>query len=66
MKIEIPLFKNGSHVDLRVKQKDATDQIYTFEGEAFLEGKKAVEGKLMVMEINEEKYCNLIGEYQNN
>jgi predicted hotdog family 3-hydroxylacyl-ACP dehydratase len=59
MKIEIPLFKPGSRVEIRVKQNDATDLIYTFEGEVFLEDKKAIEGKLMVMEINEEKYGNL-------
>ena len=59
MKMEIPLFKSGSCVELRVKQKDATDMIYTFAGEAFLEGKKVIEGKLMVMEINEENYSNL-------
>jgi predicted hotdog family 3-hydroxylacyl-ACP dehydratase len=59
MKIEIPLFRPGSCVELMVKQKDATDLIYTFEGAAFLEGKKAIEGKLMVMEINEENYSKL-------
>jgi len=59
MKMEIPLFKAGSCVELRVKQKDATGLIYTFTGEAFLEGKKAIEGKLMVMEINDENYGNL-------
>ena len=66
MKMEIPFFRPGSRIDLRVRQNNATDLIYTFEGEAFLEGKKAIEGKLMVMEINEEKYSNLCGEHQDN
>jgi 3-hydroxymyristoyl/3-hydroxydecanoyl-(acyl carrier protein) dehydratase len=62
IKMKIPLFKPGSCVELRVKQKDATGLIYTFTGEAFLEGKKVIEGKLMVMEINEEDYSMLCGE----
>jgi predicted hotdog family 3-hydroxylacyl-ACP dehydratase len=62
MKMEIPFFNSGSCVELRIIQKDATDLIYTFEGEAFLEGKKAIEGKLMVMEINEESYSKLCRE----
>ena len=62
MKMEIPFFKPGTCVELRVKLKDATDPIYTFAGEAFVEGKKAIEGKLMVMEINEENYGNLCRE----
>jgi predicted hotdog family 3-hydroxylacyl-ACP dehydratase len=62
MKMEIPLFKPGSCVELRVKQKDVMDLIYTFEGAAFLEGKKVIEGKLMVMEISEENYGNLCRE----
>jgi len=62
MKMEIPLFKPGNCVELRVKLKDATDPIYTFAGEAFVEGKKAIEGKLMVMEISEEEFRNLCGE----
>jgi predicted hotdog family 3-hydroxylacyl-ACP dehydratase len=66
MKIEIPLFKSGSCVELRVKQKDATGLIYTFTGEAFVEGEKALEGKLMVMEINEENYSKLCGEPKKN
>jgi predicted hotdog family 3-hydroxylacyl-ACP dehydratase len=66
MKIEIPFFKPGSRIDLRVKQHDTTDMIFTFDGEAFIEGKKVIEGKLMVMEINEEKYSTLIGEQQKN
>jgi len=62
MKMEIPLFKAGSCVELRAKLKDAMDPIYTFTGEAYLEGKKAIEGMLMVMEINEENFSDLCRE----
>jgi len=60
MKMEIPLFKNGSAVEIRVKENDSTNMIYTFEGEALLENRKAIEGRLMVMEISDEQYKNLI------
>jgi len=62
MRMEIPLFKNGSTVEIRVEETDCTDLIYTFEGAVFLENKKAIEGKLMVMEINDERYKSLTGE----
>jgi predicted hotdog family 3-hydroxylacyl-ACP dehydratase len=59
MKMKIPLYKSGNRVEIRVKQNDATDLIYTFTGEVFLEGKKALEGKMMVMEIDEDNYSKL-------
>jgi len=59
MKMEIPLFKNGSTVEIRVKENDCMDTIYTFEGEVFLENKKVMEGRLMVMEANDEKFKSL-------
>jgi len=62
MKMEIPFYKPGTCVELRVKLKDATDPIYTFSGEALVEGKKAIEGKLMVMELSEEDFIKLCRE----
>jgi len=62
MRMEIPLFKNGSLVEVRVKESDCTDMIYTFEGEAYLENRKVMEGKLMVMEASDNKFKKLIGE----
>jgi len=59
MKMEIPFFKNGSLVEIRVKENDCTNLIYTFEGEVFLENRKVMEGKLMVMETSDEQYKNL-------
>jgi predicted hotdog family 3-hydroxylacyl-ACP dehydratase len=61
MRMEIPLFKNGSSVELRVEETDCTDIIFTYEGEAFLENKEVMEGKLMVMEVSDEKFNELIG-----
>jgi len=62
MRIEIPLFKNGSSVEVRVKEIDCTDLIYTFEGAAFLESKKVIEGKLMVMEISDDRFKSMTEE----
>jgi len=60
MRMEIPSFKNGSSLEVYVKESDCTDMIYTYEGEAFLENKKVMEGKLMVMELSDERFKNLI------
>jgi len=62
MRMEIPLFKNGSSVEIRVEETDCTDMIFTYEGEAFLEGRKVMEGKLMVMEASDDRFKKLIGE----
>jgi len=61
MRMGIPLFKNGSSVEVRAEETDCTDMIYTFEGEIFLEDKKVMEGKLMVMEVSDEQQKRLIG-----
>ena len=65
MRIEIPVYKPGVRLELNVLEKDRTGLIYTFDGNAFLEGKKVMEGKLMVMEISEEGYNDLIGGQDN-
>ena len=53
MRLDIPVFELGRTVELRIKENDSLDLIYTFGGEAFLDGVKVMEGKLMVMETNE-------------
>ena len=53
MRIDIPVFKIGRVVEIHVKENDCMDLVYTFEGEVFLDGAKVMEGKLMVMEINQ-------------
>ena len=60
MKVEMPVFKLGSVVEVRVKEHDCIDLVFTFDCKAFLEGKKAMDGKLMVMEINEEIFNKLV------
>ena len=61
MRMEIPFYKNGATVAVRVKEIDCTDTIYSFDGEAFLENKKVMEGKLMVVEVSDEKFNELAG-----
>jgi predicted hotdog family 3-hydroxylacyl-ACP dehydratase len=61
MRMEIPFFKNGSTVAVHVKETDCTDTIYTFDGEAFLEGRKVMEGNLMVIEVSDERFNEMTG-----
>jgi len=61
MRMEIPLFKNGVLVEVRVKETDCTEMIYSFDAAAFLEGKKVMEGKLMVMEVSDERFNEMTG-----
>jgi predicted hotdog family 3-hydroxylacyl-ACP dehydratase len=61
MRMEIPLFKTGSSVEVYLKETDCTDMIYSFDGEAFLEGRKVMEGKLMCVEVSDEKFNELTG-----
>jgi predicted hotdog family 3-hydroxylacyl-ACP dehydratase len=61
MRMEIQLFKPGCSVEVSVKELDCTDMIYTFEGAASIEGKKVMEGKLMVMEVSDERFMMLTG-----
>ena len=53
MKIKIPFFRAGTKVELRVKECSRIDQVYNFEGVAFLEGKSVMEGKLTIMEADD-------------
>lgn len=58
IEIYVPLFTAGKPVDIYMEMIDRVDLVYTFEGYILYEGKKAMEGKIMVMEIdeNDEKY----------
>ena len=62
MRMEIPVFKNGDSLEIRAKEIDCTDMIYTFEGAIFLKDKKVIEGSLMVMEVSDEKFKILTSE----
>jgi len=61
MRMEIPLFKTGSSVEVHLKETDCTDMIYTFDGAAFLEGRKVLEGTLMVIEVSDERFHAMTG-----
>ena len=63
MQIEVPVFMPGSTLDIRINETDRTGLIYTFEGEIFMEGKKVMEGRLMVMEVNDEQAEAMKKEY---
>jgi len=62
MRIAVPVFAEGTTADIRLKECDCTDMIYTFEGEIFLGETKAMEGRLMVMEISDERFRSMIKE----
>ena len=55
LQIEIPAFKAGSVVEVKIKETNVIDEVYSFLGEVFLGGKKAAEGKLTVMDANDEQ-----------
>ncbi len=55
MKMEIPFFAEGSSADIRMKEHDRTGQVSTYAGEIFVKDKKVMEGKLMVMEIEDDQ-----------
>ena len=55
MRIELPFFKAGSTVELKVKENSRMDMVYNFEVEAFLEGRKVLGGKLTVMDASDEQ-----------
>ena len=59
MRALLPVYNQGCRVQVCVEQKDRTELIYTFEGKTLVEGKTALEGKLMVMELDKEKFDNL-------
>jgi predicted hotdog family 3-hydroxylacyl-ACP dehydratase len=49
----IPVLKSGSTVAIKAKQIGCIALIYKCNGQIFLEGEKALEGKLTVMEVSE-------------
>lgn len=53
VQIELPAFKAGSLVEVKVKEKNSFDLVYTFNGMVFLEGRKVMEGVLTVMDVTD-------------
>jgi len=60
LQIGLPFFETGSIITIRAKEIDNMYPIYVFEGEIFLDGKKVLEGKLTVMEVDSENEKRLI------
>ena len=51
MQVFLPVLNSGSTVLIKIKELDSMDSVYNFNGQIFLEGEKALEGKLTVMEV---------------
>ena len=60
IQIGLPLFSAGTTVELRLKENDRMDQVFNFKGEVFLEDRKVMEGKLTVMEVNDEHIKSML------
>ena len=60
IKIKLPFFKPGSIVKLTVKESGRVEQVYSFDGEVFLEDRKVLEGKLTVMDVDDEQVTSLV------
>jgi predicted hotdog family 3-hydroxylacyl-ACP dehydratase len=52
MQIDSQFFQAGNTVQINVKESGCMDQVYNFEGTVFLEGKKVLDGKLTVIEMD--------------
>jgi predicted hotdog family 3-hydroxylacyl-ACP dehydratase len=55
MRIGIPFFNAGSAIRIKTRETERMDLVSTFEGELLLGGAKVMEGKLTVMEIDNEQ-----------
>ena len=55
MHLWFPQFEIGSTAEIRVKEINSIDMVYTFEGEIFVEGRKILKGRLTVMDTTDEQ-----------
>ena len=55
VRIGLPFFKTGSIITIKAKEFECMDPLYIYTGEIFIEGKKVLEGKLTVMDVDDEK-----------
>jgi len=58
--MELSFFKPGSIITIKAKEIENMCPVYVFEGEIFLDGKKALGGKLTVIEVDDETEKRLI------
>jgi predicted kinase len=55
MWIGISSFGAGGRVEVKVKETSTMGMIYSFDGLAFIDGRKVMEGKLTVMNATDEQ-----------
>jgi len=55
VRIGLSFFKTGSNIVIKAKEFENMDPLYIYKGEIFIDGKKVLEGKLTVMEVDDEK-----------
>jgi predicted hotdog family 3-hydroxylacyl-ACP dehydratase len=55
MQMDISFFKTGCVIVIKAKEFECMDSMYIYKGEIFIEGIKVLEGKLTVMEVDDEK-----------
>jgi len=53
--IRYPFFKTGSIIAIKAKEIECMDSLYIFKGEIFFEGEQVFEGKLTIMDVDDEK-----------
>jgi len=58
MRMGLPFFKTGSIIVIKAKEFECMDPLYIYKGEIFIDGKMVLEGKLTVMEVDDEKGKN--------
>ena len=66
VQIDLPFFKPGSIIKIRVKEIEDLSPVYVFDGEIFLDNKKVMGGKLTVLHVVEEQAEALKKEYAKN
>ena len=55
MQIDLPFFSKNSIITINSIELDNLDPVYIFDGKIFLDGKKVLEGKVTVMEVNSDQ-----------
>lgn len=62
MQINIPVINSGNTIVIKVKRLECLDLVFSFNGQVFLNDEIVLEGKLTIMEMDEEQIkSSLIG-----
>ena len=59
MRIGLPFFRAGSIICIKAKETERMDPVCFLDGELFVDGKKVLEGKLTIMEVDDETQIRL-------